>query len=263
MGIEKSKIEFSLHAPPESKKEVSSKFCVICWRPIWHTDRKGPYANVCGRACGLSRVILGGGRGPEETWKLMDQNKLSDWSSMEEFWRDMGWQYFPGAFLVRKNRGAKHSKENSRWVGFAEASAVKNELVNSEKAKRILPNGVVLGDIVKAYGIHIALFQRMCGGIARRFNLTLDMVYQEFGSAPPPMPNWREAITVQHQGQEYSIDRISKEAGISTLALYWRWMKGMYLIDDSIHHRLIRIRSRDDARAKQKKRFGDFQKWDG
>ncbi len=251
--IEKTNLSFG-EREPEKKREKKYNPCSICGRPIWHS-MAGRYSRVCGQVCDLSRTFLGGGRPLEEVWELLRKHKLSEWESMEAWWRDMGHSHFPSAFLLRRDRGAKHCKENSFWAPYPQAKRVHTELAGEKKKKRVLPNGRTVGDCCEPYGINIYLFQRMCGGIAKKYGLTMNQVMEEFGMAPPPSPDWKDSISVHHQGQEYSIRRISKESGISFLSLYWRWMKGMFLIDDDIAHRLARTRSRRDARAKQIERW--------
>lgn len=265
MDIQKTKLEFSTqqNGGERSKHQRKNPNCSICHRPIWHEETKGRMANVCGVSCELSRRILGGGRSIEETWDLMSRNKICDWVTIEEWWRDMGHLHFPGAYLIRRSRGAKHSKQNSIWVAYAHAKRIDVEIMMEKKGRRELANGKRIGDVAKSYGINILLFQRMCGGIAKRYGLSLDQVYLEYSMAPPPSEKWADEITVQHQGQEYSIRRISKECGMSLLSIYWRWMHGMYLIDDQMSYRLSRIRTRPDARARQLQRFQEYQQWQG
>jgi hypothetical protein len=205
--------------------------------------------------------MLGGGRSIEETWDLMKKNNLCDWFTIEDFWRSMGHSHFPGAFLVRRNRGSKHGSENSQWVGFVVAKKIDNDLKNEVKGSRQLATGQTLGEVAAMYGYKMGLFPRLCGGIAKRYGMSLDQVYLELGSAPPPIPNWQDEITVQHQGQEYSIKRISREGAISPLNLYWRWLKGMYLIDDSIAFRLQRTRTTQKGRLNQMKRLAQYDEW--
>lgn len=264
MEIEKTKLEFdNARIDPNLQGKRKNPNCVVCHRPIWHTQFRGPLSNVCGVSCSLSRKILGGGRSMEDTWELMRKNKLCEWETMEAWWRDMGHLHFPGAFLIRRNRGAKHSKENSIWVPYQIAKRVNQDMLNETKGKRLLANGMTIGQLVESYGVHITIFQRSCGGISKRYGIPIDQVYLEFGAAPPPSINWMDEISVQHQGQEYSIRRIAKETGISCIALYWRWMKGMYLIDDSISYRLSRIRTSREGRRNQLKRFQDYMDWQG
>lgn len=250
--IEKTELSFGAK-PEEEKKEKKYNPCSICGRPIWHS-MGGRFARVCGKACDLSRTFLGGGRPLEEIWELMRKHKLCEWGTMEAWWQDMGHLHFPGAFLLRRDRGQKHSKENSFWATYPQARRVATELLATKKEARVLPNGRTVGDCCRPYGISVYLFQRICAGIGKKYGITMNQVMEEFGTVPPP-ENWQDSITVQHQGQEYSIRRISKESGISFLSLYWRWMKGMFLIDDDIAFRLARTRSRSDARRRQLQRW--------
>lgn len=252
-GEKKSEIRFT---DKEAKPKEPPKYlpCSICNRPIWHSVG-GPMRRVCSEACRLSRTFLGGGRSNEDTWEQIRKHRLSDtWGTLEDFWRDMGAGYFPGAFLLRRDRSAKHSKENSFWATLAQAKQVKKDLIAATKKKTLLPSGRTIGSVSDMYGINIHIFQWICGAIAKRWGLTIVQVEEEFALAPPP-PNWQDVITVQHQGQEYSIRRLGKETGISFLSFYWRWMKGMFLIDDEIAHRIARTRVRGAARARQQEKW--------
>jgi hypothetical protein len=164
----------------------------------------------------LTRRFLGGMRSPEATWEIMRAKKLSVWNSLEEFWRDMGATYFDGAFFIRHNRGMPHGPDNSSWVHFYEAKKIQSHLARKARDAKPTGSGVPIGDIAKKFGCYTFLFQRICGSISKKYSVPIDVVYDEFASVPPPTANWAQEITVYHQGKEYSLEMIAKEAKLQS-----------------------------------------------
>jgi hypothetical protein len=265
--IKKTEMKFvDKQLPPEKRPArgivTGDRVCTVCFRPIWHQQRRGPYARNCGPICMLTRRFLGGMRSPEATWEIMRAKKLSVWNSLEEFWRDMGATYFDGAFFIRHNRGMPHGPDNSSWVHFYEAKKIQSHLARKARDAKPTGSGVPIGDIARKFGCYTFLFQRICGSISKKYSVPIDVVYDEFASVPPPTANWAQEITVYHQGKEYSLEMIAKEAKLSILGLYYRWMKGMYVIDDDMAYRLQQQRSKYTGRKKDNPhtwKTGEFQ----
>jgi hypothetical protein len=174
----------------------------------------------------------------------------------------MGATYFDGAFFIRHNRGMPHGPDNSSWVHFYEAKKIQSHLARKARDAKPTGSGIPIGDIAKKFGCYTFLFQRICGSISKKYSVPIDVVYDEFASVPPPTANWAQEITVYHQGKEYSLEMIAKEAKLSILGLYYRWMKGMYVIDDDMAYRLQQQRSKYTGRKKDNPhtwKTGEFQ----
>jgi hypothetical protein len=264
--IKKTEMIFQDKTLPTEKRHGgvpdSERVCTVCMRPIWHQQRRGPYARNCGAVCMLTRRFLGGNRTPEATWEIMRSKRLCTWKTLEEFWRDMGATYFDGAFFVRRNRAMPHGPDNSAWVNYFEARKIQALLARKARDAKPTSTGVPIGDIAAKFGTYTFLFQRICGSIAKRYNVPIDVVYADFASVPPPTANWAQEIRIYHQGQEYSLDVIAKEAKVSILGLYYRWMKGMYVIDDDMAYRLQQQRSKYSGTNKNNPhtwKTGEFQ----
>lgn len=244
--IKKTELSFVDKAEQKSlpKEPSANRVCTVCLRPIWHQKTRGVYARNCGPVCVLTRRFLGGMRSPEATWDIMRAKSLSTWDSMEAFWRDMGSTYFEGAFLIRISRSIPHGPNNSRWVPYHEAKKVQALMARKARDSRMLPSGVQIGEVAKKFGLYTFLFQRICGSISKRYNVPIDVVYEEFASVPPPTADWKNEITVFHQGRQYTLFQIALEARVTVLGLYYRWMKGMYVIDDDLAYKLQLQRSK-------------------